>query len=92
VLFLLTKYSKYSKIFDLRNGEVTIDDVILTEEQYKYLFGGGERNGASDPVRRWPNKEVPYVFEPSMPNSRRIQIEEVISRFNTEMKGCIQIV
>ena len=81
-----------SKIFDSRTDERIIDDVILTEEQYEILFGGGARNGAADPVLRWPNKELPYEFETTISNSRRIQIEEVISRFNTEMNGCIQIV
>ena len=81
-----------SKIFDSRIGERIIDDVILTEEQHEFLFGGGARNGAADPVLRWPNKEVPYEFETTISNSRRIEIEEVISRFNTEMNGCIQIV
>ena len=85
-----------SKIFDSRTDERIIDDVILTEEQYEILFGGGARNGAADPVLRWPNKELPYELvssgESSISNVQQYQIEEVISRFNTEMNGCIQIV
>lgn len=75
-----------------RTDEVTIGDVILTKEQYEFLFGGGSRNGVPSPVRRWPNKELSYIFDLSMPDSRITEIEEVISRFNSEMNGCFQIV
>ena len=91
----------------LREGEVRIDDMILSEEQYKTLYGSkGTRNGVpatwQTPLvhgnktmeARWPNNTLPYVIDESLlPLSVAIsKIEFAISRFNSEMWGCFSIV
>ena len=91
----------------LREGEVRIDDMILSEEQYKTLYGSeGTRNGVpatwQTPIvhgnktmeARWPNNTLPYVIDESLlPQSVAIsKIEFAISRFNSEMWGCFSIV
>ena len=91
----------------LREGEVRIDDMILSEEQYKTLYGSeGTRNGVpatwQTPIvhgnktmeARWPNNTLPYVIDESLlPLSVAIsKIEFAISRFNSEMWGCFSIV
>ena len=89
----------------LREGEVRIDDMILSEEQYKTLYGSeGTRNGVpatwQTPITnktmeaRWPNNTLPYVIDESLlPLSVAIsKIEFAISRFNSEMWGCFSIV
>ena len=88
----------------LREGEVRIDDMIMSEEKYKTLYGSEDtRNGVPATWQthgnktmeaRWPNNTLPYVIDESLlPLSVAIsKIEFAISRFNSEMWGCFRIV
>ena len=66
----------------LREGEVRIDDMILSEEQYKTLYGSGgskgskgtrngvpatwQTHGNKTMEARWPNNTLPYVIDESL--------------------------
>ena len=73
--------------------EVIIDDMILTQEQYQFLYGEGTRSGVPEGLdRRWPDKKLPYETDSSVLSSDIAIIESTISRFNSEMSGCFSIV
>ena len=80
-------------IESLRENEVIIDDMILTQEQYELLFGEGARSGVPEAwERRWPDNKLPYKIHSSVLSSDIAIIESTISRFNSEMSGCFSIV
>ena len=78
-----------------RDREVRIDDIIFTQNQFNVLFGESERNGISTLSRRWPNNEMPYEIDSSTiakGSAEETMIKQVVSRFNSDLNGCINIV
>ena len=75
-----------------RGNEVIIGDMILTQEQYEFLYGPRKRNGNPVVVQRWPNKTLPYKISDSFAPNETALIESTIDRFNDEMGDCFNIV
>ena len=75
-----------------RANEVIIGDMILTQEQYEFLYGQRTRLGIPEAIYRWPNKTLPYEIADSVSPNETAIIESTIARFNDQMKDCFSIV
>lgn len=79
----------------IKEGEVRIDDIILTHNQFDLLFGKSQRSGISTLSRRWPNNKLPYEIDSSTiatGSAEDNMIKQAVTRFNSDMNGCINIV
>ena len=79
-----------------RGNEVVIGDMILTQEQYEFLYEQQTRVGVpvrwGDIFRRWPDERMPYIIDDSVLDSDIAIIKSTISKFNKQMNGCFRIV
>ena len=75
-----------------RGNEVIIGDMILTQEQYEFLYGPHKRLGRPQAIFRWPNRQLPYVIANDYNASETAFIESTIAKFNKQMKDCFSIV
>lgn len=77
-----------------RVNEVIMGDMILTQEQYEFMYGPPRtRLGNPTPIERWPNNIMPYQIDDSVDDIDDIAlIKSTITKFNTQMKGCFSIV
>ena len=82
------------------NGDYTIDDMILTEDQTLSYFGlSGKRSGiyGRSGIRsqssRWKKYTLPYQFDDNYPFSDKEKnaIRQMIRKFNADMEGCLSI-
>ena len=90
----------FSRILTIENqkrgNKVVIGDMILTQEQYEFLYGQRKRVGVpvkwKDFFRRWPDNQLPYIIDSSIFLSDIAIIKSTISKFNDEMGDCFRIV
>ena len=79
-----------------RGNEVIIGDMILTQEQYEFLYGQGTRVGVPEEwkniFRRWPDEQLPYIIDDSVLDTDIAIIKSTISKFNAKMNDCFRIV
>ena len=79
-----------------RGNEVVIGDMVLTQEQYEFLYGQRTRVGVPvewrDFFRRWPDNQLPYIIDSSVSPSDIAIIKSTISKFNDQMGDCFRIV
>ena len=80
------------------NGNYRIDDMVLTEEQFKLNYGTEEekkeffdRQGIPGSQYRWPNNELPYQFSSEITSSNRNIVKNAIAEFNSKLAGCFTI-
>ena len=80
------------------NGNYQLDDMILTEEQFKLHFGTDEekavlleRQGIPGSNYRWTYKTVPYDFSSEVTSSNRALINSAMADFNSRMSGCVYV-
>ena len=80
------------------NGNYRIDDMILTEEQFKLNYVTEEekkafldRQGIPGSEFRWTNNELPYQFSSEINPSNRDIVKNAIVEFNSKLAGCFTI-
>ena len=80
------------------NGNYKIDDMIMTEEQFKMNYGTEEekkeyldRQGIPGSQYRWSNNEIPYQISSQFSSSNVNKIKNAIADFNSRMSGCFTI-
>ena len=74
------------------NGYYVVDDLRLTEEQYKANFGTEEemRQAAPD-TWLWHEKVVPYEFHSSVTEDNRAKIKIALESLKKALVNCIEI-
>ena len=79
-----------------RGNKVIIGDMILTQEQYEFLYRQRKRVGVPvkwDKIfRRWPDNRLPYIIDSSISPPNIAIIKSTISKFNDQMSDCFRIV
>ena len=80
-----------------RRDEVMVGDMTFTRKQYELLYGEAfGRNGIPEiwkgEFKRWTDNKLPYIIDPSISPSNEAIIENTISKFNSEMGDCFNIV
>ena len=80
------------------DGNYQLDDMVLTEEQFKRHFGTEEekaalweRQGIQGSFYRWPNKELPFEFSSEITSSNRALVNSAVADFNSKLSGCVTI-
>ena len=80
------------------DGNYQLDDMVLTEEQFKRNLGTDEekaalmdRQGINGNSYRWTNKELPFEFSSEVTSSNRALINSAVADFNSRMSGCVYI-
>ena len=80
------------------NGNYQLDDMVLTEEQFKRNLGTDEekaalmdRQGINGNSYRWPNKELPFEFSSEVTSSNRALVNSAVADFNSKLSGCVTI-
>ena len=80
------------------NGNYKIDDMIMTEDQFKMHYGTEEekkeyldRQGIPGSQYRWSNNEIPYQISSQFSSSNVNKIKNAIADFNSRMSGCFTI-
>ena len=75
------------------NGYYVVDDLRLTEDQFKANFGTEEesRQALSSQDYRWTNGYVPFKFDSSVSNSVRNKIRHALKQLNAALTNCVRI-
>ena len=75
------------------NGMYIVDDLRLTEDQFKANFGTEEesRQALSSQDYRWTNGYVPFKFDSSVSKSVRNKIRHALKQLNAALTNCVRI-
>ena len=80
------------------SGLITMDDMVLTTDQYNDMFGMGDAAGvraavAMSPGRkdrnyRWPNNKLFYDFD-NVRSSVKTKVRNTLNELEKKLNGCI---
>ena len=79
-----------------KDGNYIIEDMIYSEDQYKWYFGTEEemelaRNAEPWVKSKWPNGELPYKISDEIDSYHNSEIRRCMNEFNQHFQGCINV-